>query len=212
MSAHRPGWPPTCDACDVRSRDGERRRRLSQDGRYTPIGRAHSSDALIDPMLLAQGLAGSATHPPGRKPAVDVRGRRNALYAARGGIRARRSTRQCKSDAEDDDEAVNNDEPFAPDPSIPKDDSDPLNVALLNLRDLDAMQKVARKEISVRSRVHPSKQCARGLTMGWNVLARALSASSFVKLPRSRRTLSGRCGVVQCRGCLSILRHMLISP
>ncbi|KAM5538511.1 hypothetical protein V8D89_007844 [Ganoderma adspersum] len=128
----------------TRSCEGDRRRRLSRDGRYTPIRQEQSAEAAIDPVLLALSERRDRASPPVRTPPVSIRGRRNALYTARGGVRVWRSAHQGDSDAEDDED---DDEPFALDDNIPKDDSDPLVLALLKVSELDAMQKLARKDI-----------------------------------------------------------------
>ncbi|KAI1781943.1 hypothetical protein LXA43DRAFT_977826 [Ganoderma leucocontextum] len=112
----------------------------TEDGHYTPGGLAEDDDdTIIDPQLV-EDTVHSVTPAPQEK----VRSCRNAVYAARGGIVGRRNIHQ--SDAELEGEA--NDEPFAPDPDAMKDDSNPLDLALLRLAALDETQKTARLAIA----------------------------------------------------------------
>lgn len=114
-------------------------------------------------------------------------------------MRPHRGIHQDESDAEDNDNTtINDDEPFAPDPSIPKDNSNPLDLPLLKLQDLDAMQKIARREIIVSSsNMLDNSSCRSPLSSD---VHRVLSARSFVRSPRFQRVHLGRGGETRCLG------------
>ncbi|TFK81259.1 hypothetical protein K466DRAFT_448709, partial [Polyporus arcularius HHB13444] len=75
------------------------------------------------------------------------RGHQPALYASRGGAARRLIRRLTHRDTNSSIDDVG--APFCPDANAPKDDSDPLDLAKKDLKDLDDVQRAARNTITV---------------------------------------------------------------
>ncbi|KAI0717702.1 hypothetical protein C8T65DRAFT_707075 [Cerioporus squamosus] len=119
---------------------GGRRSSRSRERSRSPR-RRRVEEPPIDPALAREPRPGTSPQEaanPGR-----VRGRRPALYAARGGLRRRLARTETDDSTNEDARA----RWFCPDPNAPKDDSDPSDLYKKKMNELDNAQVVARVKI-----------------------------------------------------------------